>query len=219
MAATAEELLNQVLPANPPLAAAVSRELSLEDLILLETTPLGSKPPAIQKIRAIHHAAARLLAVGTKSRDVAIATGLCESRISILQCDPAFAELVSFYSAREDQRFEDVQERARILGLSALEELQERLEESPKEIPSKILVSIMTASLDRGGHAPKTRHEHLHAFLSKEDLQALKNEVPRGSIIRRPYNSGASISGDDSSPTGAELPPPAERVEGEGSSV
>jgi hypothetical protein len=203
-----------------PLAATVLRPLTSEDVARLETEVLGIVPTPIAKIRFVHHTIARLLAIGRKAVDVSAVTGISQSRICILQSDPAFKELLAFYANQEAERFSDAQERMLSLGIAASEELQERILESPEEIGTKTLIDIMTSALDRGGHAPKTRHEHAHVVLSKDDLEAIKREVGKAGIKTMPENRGSAFSGTPIDATSVRLDSaPAEGREGEGSQV
>src|SRR5215813_12581621 len=95
------------------------RGLTEEELILgarmRRTANLPtSVPPAIQRIRSRHHLMAQMLASGLKPTEVAQKTGYSISRVSILQADPAFKELVSNYRGQSENLFFDVKERLRL---------------------------------------------------------------------------------------------------------
>ena len=176
------DLLLDEIPAgglvqNPPLRAEIVRPLEEKDLVVLETTKVGSRSAPLKRIREVHHQAARLLATGMKAVEVSAVVGMCQSRLSILQSDPAFAELVSFYSEREDARFSQVQDRMVALGLDATAELHERIVEDPASVSNKDLTEIMKASLDRGGHSPVHRSVSASTSLSAEELARIKAEV------------------------------------------
>lgn len=180
-----------VLGGPTSLKVSHGRELTLEDLGLLASTKVGGKQ-VLKKLRASHHQAARLLAQGCKPGEVSALSGFSPSRISVLQDDPAFAELVEHYTQVEQSRFADVQERMTLLGLAAGEEIMDRLDEDPALISTKELVEVVKASLDRGGHAPVTKSEnkHVHALLSTEDLAAMKSAQGETTILDK-----ASIHG------------------------
>lgn len=162
---------------NPPLHAEVVRELSVEDLAVLETTVVGSKPSPLKRVRYIHHQTARLLASGMKAVEVSSVTGLCQSRISILLSDPTFKDLVTFYAERDDARLAAVQDRLVSLGIDAAAELHSRIVESPDLMSSKDLTSVMVSALDRGGHSPVHKSESVSATISAEDLARIKTDV------------------------------------------
>lgn len=121
-------------PQPPPLEINIVRFLTEDDLEILNNPPaLGTQAPAIQSLRATHHQLAQLLVRGVTESEASLITGYSLSRISILKSDPTFSELLANYSTQRELAFADTLDRMRILGLSALDELQERLESSPEK--------------------------------------------------------------------------------------
>ena len=109
-----------------PLMVEVVRELTCDDLPSLHA---GHPPtPIAPKLRHSHHQLAQLLARGTAQEDAALITGYSPSYISTMKSSPAFAELLSHYGSIQEEKFADVLDRMKSLGLSTLDELQERLE-------------------------------------------------------------------------------------------
>lgn len=148
----------------PELPAGV-RRLTEEDLAALGTKgAVGAQVPVVQQLKLRHHQVARLLAEGNRPGKVAVMTGYSPSKISTLQQDPAFQELVHYYKEAVDQTYLEAHSRLAILGLSAVEELQERLDDQPKSFPTKDLLAVAELALDRsvapsksagrGGSAP-----------------------------------------------------------------
>jgi hypothetical protein len=103
---------------------------------------LGSTPIPIQQLRASHHQLAELLSQGRPDTEVALITGYSLSRISILKRDPTFQELLANYATMRQKVFVDTLERMRILGLSSLDELQERLETAPERWSNRELMEM-----------------------------------------------------------------------------
>jgi hypothetical protein len=141
-----------------------TRDLTETDIDLMNGTSLNSKTPSILHIKTVHHQAASLIASGMRMVDVSAATGLCQSRLSILKNDPSFKDLLEHYSGevREEEtevRKSLTQIKERILSLSseALETLIQRIEEHPDEISTRDLGEIAKLALDRGGFAPVTK--------------------------------------------------------------
>lgn len=77
----------------------------------------------------------------------------------MLQNDPAFKELVAYYKAQASQAYLNVHERVAALGLAALDEIQERLEEKPEDfsIPMlhKMAVDLMDRTVTKPNEPPK----------------------------------------------------------------
>ena len=134
------------------------REINQGDIAaLLNPSTLGATTPQIKRLRTQHHHLAKLLAQGEKAVAVSAIAGYSQSRICILQGDPAFQELVTYYKSQADQRFLDVHEKLAGLGEAIVEELQERLENDPDDIPINTLLRMGEFALDRSSAPPKSK--------------------------------------------------------------
>ena len=139
-----------------PFAMTYQRDLDEGDLSeLASPSPLATAPSSLKALRTTHHTVARLLAEGRKAVEVAAITGRSQSNISILQDDPAFQELLAYYASQKEVIYLDVHQRLAGLGTTALEVLQERLEDSPDTIRTKELVEIAEMALDRSVAPPR----------------------------------------------------------------
>jgi len=79
-----------------PLFIGEPRELTEDDLKeLVNPTALNSAPSQLQRIRSTHHRLAQLVAEGRKGTEISLIMGYSQSRISILQSDPAFQALIA----------------------------------------------------------------------------------------------------------------------------
>jgi hypothetical protein len=126
-----------------PLQFQIIRSLTPDDLPdLVSPPPLGSTAPTVQSLRASHHQLAQLLARGTAATEASLITGYSISRISILKSDPTFAELLASYAVNRELVFADTLDRMRILGLSTLDELQDRLEADPARWSNRELMEM-----------------------------------------------------------------------------
>ena len=141
-----------------PLHAEVARQLSEADLALL-ASDRGTAAQPLKRIGERHHALARNLAAGLSPGQAAAITGLCLSRVSVLQGDPAFQELMQFYRQEKDAAFADMYEQLAGLSKDALLLMRERLEEAPEEFSNPMLLEIVTKLADRSGHGPSSRSE------------------------------------------------------------
>lgn len=159
-----------------PLELEIISSISEEDLLnRSEGALVSSEAPTLSRIRGIHHEIARLLASGLKPADVSAVTGYSLSRISILQKDPSFRELLSFYEAKSDEVFVDVRKRMAVLGLDAASELADRLENKPETLSNSQLIEITKASLDRAGFSPVTKTVNVGVQISADELESLRN--------------------------------------------
>lgn len=143
-------------PSTGPLVADIVRALTEEDIQRLTSAPnRASKTPALTKLRHVHHLLARLLAEGKRPVECSALTGYSQSRISILQNDPAFRELVEYYSQTVQAEFVDAQKRLATLGITAIEELQARFDERPETLSVPQTIAIAEMALDRSIAPPK----------------------------------------------------------------
>ncbi len=126
------------------------RDLNGADLELLKNPPrLGIETPHVARMTNRHHALARLLAEGKKWWECSAITGHSQTRISLLQDDPSFQELIEFYRAQLTTVYLNVHERLAALGISCMEELQERLETEPDTFSARELREIMDTAFNK----------------------------------------------------------------------
>lgn len=130
------------------------RGLREEDLSALRDTSLPVAPSRLSKIRHSHHQLARLVATGMSYVEVSAVTGYTTVYISRLcREDPAFQELLQYYGQQREMVFVDTLERMKNLGISALEELQERLAEDPEGWSKRELMEMSRMMLLEGRQA------------------------------------------------------------------
>jgi len=154
------------------------RELQKSDLDLLGSGETSSVAPPLKKLRQSHHQIAQLLADGVRPVEVSAIVGISQSRISILKADPAFSELLAYYSEQKKEVYLSVHERLKSFALDVLEELQDRLESDPEKISTTLLNDLLKSSMDRAGFGPKTTVDHTHTvFASDEMLAMVKQEL------------------------------------------
>lgn len=115
------------------------------------------RAPLIKKVRAKHHALARLLAAGVSTEQAALCAGYVPATAYCLQTDPTFKELVAFYQHDTREVAALVEERMLMLGESARERLVDLLEDSPDEVSPGLALEIFKAAMDRAGYAPVQR--------------------------------------------------------------
>lgn len=155
----------------PQLKVLGTRPLTEEDLMEAATKPVEGTP-GIKALRQSHHTLAKLLAQGTKQQDAAVITGISTSRISILKADPSFAELLSYYTAMEEEGWKnaraDMRERLTGLGFDSIETLAARLEEDPDGFSNDALMKLVELTTDRIGHG-KTSSQNVKVTHALDD--------------------------------------------------
>ena len=134
----------------------VVRPLSQLDMQVLSSKVAPALPQprqTLSQIRHSHHLLAQLLSSGTPQEEASLITGYSPAYISLLKTDPTFIELQSYYATQREQRWVDVIDRMRSLGLDTLDELQNRLETEPEGWTKRELMELAELTLVKP-HAP-----------------------------------------------------------------
>lgn len=147
-----------------PISAEFVRPLTAEDIAMLAEDRNVQKPQKLSSLSMLserHRNLARLIAMGKTDWECSIITGYTASRISILKSDPAMKNLINHYSEEKDIVYIQAHEKMAQVVSTALDELQERLEdeEQRKEISTGQLLQIIEVSADRSGLGPTSKSE------------------------------------------------------------
>jgi hypothetical protein len=170
-----------------PVVVGAVRDLELADLMRLEDPdrPRG-ETQILAGLRHSHHQLARLLASGVQPTAAASISGFALSRISILKDDPAFSELLEFYSAQTEDFRADMVQQLNTMSMDSLQVLSERVRDNPEEVTNNTLIELVKLGADRSGVGPSSTQqvEHTH-ILDQSDLDKLKQEVISGETNKR----------------------------------
>lgn len=142
------------------------RPLELGDLLRLSASG-DSIPrvgvPVTKTLTVRHRRAAQLVALGKTRFEVAQACGYTPQRVTQLQEDPAFCELVAYFGSQVEEAVIDarieVEEKLIEVAELALTEIHTRLEDNPSAIPTGELRQLATAALDRTIAPPKVAQQ------------------------------------------------------------
>lgn len=160
-----------------PLTVEFVRELEPNDMVLLETEK-GVKPNPIRQLRDRHHALARKLAEGATPGEAAIWCGYSVSRVSILQSDPAFKELLEFYRREVNIQYRDLNGQLASIAMDATSELLDRLETEPEKISTNQLMELTKLGADRTGYGPQSSSTNLNVNVDLADrMKAARQRV------------------------------------------
>lgn len=169
----------------------VVREITEDDLMLLEEPRPKSTAPVVKQLRERHHALARLLAAGIPHWEAAAITGYEPSRVSILRRDPAFQNLISFYTEKKDAAFADVHANLNGLTVDALSVIRERLEENPDDFSNHELRELVKVGADRSGHGPTNTNIQVNVGLAQRLEAARKRVIEARAIDITPEDEAA----------------------------
>jgi len=151
-------LAKMTLPQEP---CEVVRQIEARDLPLLaqelrERNWQSQAPDhVVSTLRTGHQQLAQLLASGVNDLDASMITGRSVSSIRTLRVDPAFKELLAYYAEQQEQIKFDAYSRLVTLGGTAMDVLQERLEEVPDRFTNNELRQIVESTMDRSAAPAK----------------------------------------------------------------
>src|SRR5690606_34802439 len=87
-------------------------------------------------------------------------------------------ELLNFYRQGVVEVYRDMHERLAGVATSALDELQERLEDEPEKISVGQLIEVSKLGADRTGHGPQTSQTNLNINVGLGDrLEAARKRI------------------------------------------
>lgn len=144
-----------------PISFEFLRPLQLEDLLRVAS---GTDLPYVsvqapKRLREIHHRIAELVASGMSNVEVGRNIGCTPNRVAQLKDDPAFCNLVAYFSDQIHESTIDIRAKveAQVIDISelALDEIQGRLETDATKIPLSELRQIASMGLDRTILPPK----------------------------------------------------------------
>lgn len=175
----------------------VRRPLTAEDLLKLEAER-GTRAPPLKALRDSHHAVCRCLATGMSETETAIVCGTTVSRISVLKADPAFQDLLAFYRREAEAKRQTVAAdfftRAVALQQDALEELRDRLHDSPGEFAVGDLMDLTKLLADRTGNGPQTKSTNVNVNVNLADrLRLARQRVGAGAPDSSGVESAAGL--------------------------
>lgn len=180
---------------------------------LPETSPRAQPQSLLKRLSSRHHRLAQLLAEGVPPGEAGIACGYTASRVSVLQTDIPFKALVAFYASQRQQAFIATGQKLADVADTALDILQDRLEDNPNEFSPTQLLAVITTAADRSGHGPMSTQRNVNVNLSAEQLASLKASVlatQPGTVQLLPAQQGgkAAAEAPDDGSGPAETPEP-----------
>jgi hypothetical protein len=140
------EVVREILPSDLPLLAQELREHNWQQ---------AAPERALSTLRTGHQQLAQLLASGVNDLDASMITGRSVSSIRTLRVDPAFKELLAYYAEQQEQFKFDAYARLVTLGGTAMDVLQERLEDAPDRFTNNELRQIVESTMDRSAAPAK----------------------------------------------------------------
>jgi hypothetical protein len=162
--------------------------LEEEARVLLHPTKTKRPESLAGKLRARHHAIARMMVAGATDAEICRAVGCTPPTIAALRDSPAFMALYAEYAAMADEAAIDLKTRLTVAAGLAADEITRRLATESENIPIKELRDTMTSLLDRVGHGPTQKVENASLVLSLEDIREMKSARKNQVVIEHVTN-------------------------------
>lgn len=155
-----------------------TRNLEPADIEMLSAEGRVVVPQTLKSLKDSHHRIAQLLAMGLRPWEISSQTGTTVNRISILQADPTFDELVSHYRKQIQDgvivKAVDIVERYSAFTVDAMQELHRRLDESPDEFTVGTLTEAIKTFGDRAGAGPVNKSININVDMADRLAAARK---------------------------------------------
>ena len=128
----------------------------------------------LNELKTQHREIARLSFEGFKAPDISLKTGMAISSVRTILADPLCKAYIEHLDSAADVNAIDVRKQLSQLNVKALRVLDDML---TNEVPPNVALRAAQDVLDRTGYKPIERTEHLHAHLTKTELDEIKNRV------------------------------------------
>lgn len=135
--------------------------LDLEIAGVVRELAEGEEPPervtvSPRQMRNSHHAVAKLCARGLTSAQVSLQTGYSLTHLWVLDKDPSFQELVTFYRRDQDAVAESVESKWLLIADDYAQHMHEKLL-AGEDVPIEQAKEVFKVLADRAGFAPVQR--------------------------------------------------------------
>jgi transcriptional regulator with XRE-family HTH domain len=201
-----------------PLRGKIAQPLSLIEVIPLTSADLATlhKPRSrsiAQRFREPHHLIARLLAQGMQQQEVAKLVGYSVTRVSQLEADPAFQNLLAVYRERVTEKIEEtfdhyleLKAHNMIRAERTISDHFDKAEDENELVPLKTALLVAADGADRLGYGKRQMNVNVNVDFAAE-LEKARSRV--GRMINVPKGVGSASNSpapEPSSPQSAHAP-------------
>lgn len=138
--------------------------------LLARGGPSGAGAPApVAKLRESHHALARILATGADHIEASAVSGYTPQRIGQLLNDPSFKDLLEVYRREANNAYADLHVRMAALADDTIEEIHDRLRDTPEQFDLHDLRETAKLVTDRIGYGPQTKATNVNVHIGLAD--------------------------------------------------
>lgn len=135
--------------------------------------PTGQRNYEIEKMWSVHHEIARLALIGWKSVDIARHLSVTPEMVSYTLNSSVVKRQLDVMQGARDVDAVDISKKIAALQERAVDALDNLLDSEVQSIKLRTAQDL----LDRGGYGAVKKIEAVHAYLSKDDIQDIKNRA------------------------------------------
>lgn len=139
----------------------------------------------VRDMSDLHHEITRRLLCGQKSKEIAEQLGCHSQTVSNVKNSRVVQDKMEIMRGARDANSVDLAQQIQEIAPKALENLQRIIEDESEEIPLYMKAKESNNLLDRAGYGAKQRsdHRHLHAHISSEHLDEIKERAKACGIL------------------------------------
>ena len=157
--------------------------------------PTFDRKYEIQTMWQHHHEIVRLTLLGNKPKDIAEKLGLTTQTISNTLNSKIVRDKLQIMRASRDAATVDVATAIQDLAPAAIEAIGGMIQK--EGISDAVKLNACKDVLDRAGHKPVDKTQHVHAHLSGEEIEAIKaraiaNGLKSGQVVQLPEETGTT---------------------------
>ena len=129
----------------------------------------------LKELKTQHREIARLSFQGFKPAEISDRTGTALQTVYQILSDPLCKSFVAGMNDKADLAVIDTKQRLASLDTKAVDTLDDLL--SFADTPASVQLAAAKDVLDRNGHKPAEKHQHLHGHFTSEELSDLRNRM------------------------------------------
>jgi hypothetical protein len=164
-------------------------EASLPEVRLAIESPGSRETQANSTVRTMrlrHHQVARLRAAGMSAAQIAPLVDMTPMGVTLLLGSPAFQNLLIAYMSEFDKAAQDFKRRLEVTAGAAINELHDRLVQTPESFNNETLRRTVETLTDRIGHGPTSKVVSTSLALTPADIRALRAGLQPATIQAAP---------------------------------
>ncbi len=148
----------------------------------------------LAQIKTQHREIARLSFEGFRPIEISEKTGMAISSVRAIISDPLCQAYIATLDDKADDGVITTRKRMANMVSKSLDVIDDMLS---LEVPPNVALRAAHDILDRTGHQPVQRHEHVHGHLTREDLEELKARARKAKVMIVDAGPGSKASKEE----------------------